>query len=350
MADILTNNGYINDLNSYDRLRRMGVSGDESAKKQALRQVASQFEAIFTQMWMKSARETNKELFKDNPLSNSTTDLYQSLLDEQVASNLASSGHSLQSGGLADLIVKQLAPEQKTTSGELHMPGESKSFDIKGSEGFSINSVKKTNVSNKISNNNYFGKEIALGNTRGKSSIVNDNLTLLSEINVEKSYGSETKSIETAKDFVEYMMPIAKRVAEKYGLNPLAIVAQSALETGWGKHLMKKGKDLANNFFGIKASSKTVNATNADSYEYVNGKKVLINSKFRAYDNVEQSVEDYAKLISGNARYDKVKTATSADVYFEELQKAGYATDPNYARKLKQIANNPVFDKYKTEL
>lgn len=355
MSGVNNNAGFINDLGSLDRIRKLGFSGEEG-KNQALKQAAAQFEALFTQTWMKSVRDTEKEIFKDNPFSSHTSELYQSLLDEQMSSNLASNGKSLQSGGLADQIVRQFSKIGKSTAsqnkdGTLHMPNESKNFAIDGNfKGFDLKNAARTPRANQVNGtSDYFGSAITLGNRQNNHrEVTNRNLALFEELNTQKTYTNEAmKPNSTSADFVEKMMPIAERVASKYGLNPMAMVAQAALETGWGKHLMKKGTEIANNYFGIKASKGTTNSTNADSYEYINGKKVLVNSKFRAYDSVEQSLEDYAKLITGNNRYNKVKNSETVETYFEELQKAGYATDPNYANKLKKIVKNSAFDKYR---
>lgn len=354
MNSNLNTTGYINDLNSYERLRKLGVNGSEKDKETALRQSAAQFEALFNQMWLKSQRETNKELYKDNPLSSQTSDLYQSLLDEQLSSELAASGKSLQSGELADLIVKQFTRNKNNSSEKsdhLHMPNEVRSFSVNGEpKAFSLDGVRReNNAPSQINNSQYFGKEFALSSMKHNRVSDEGKLKLFDDIKTQKDYkidGDKGEAGEVQKSFVEMMMPIAKKVAEKFGINPLAMVAQAALETGWGKHLMTKGKELANNLFGIKASAKSTNTTNANSYEYINGKKVLINSKFRAYSGFEESMEDYARLITENKRYDKVQTADNVDVYFEELQKAGYATDPQYAAKLKRIVRNPAFQNF----
>ena len=353
MSGTVNNNaGFINDLGSLDRIRKMGFSGKEG-KAQALHQAAAQFEAFFTQMWMKSARETQKELFEDNPFSSQNTELYQSLLDEQMAANLAGKGKSMQSGGLADLIVKQFdkGDSNKQTDVSLHMPNESKSFAIDGNvKSFSLSNAKRYENHGQVNGtSDYFGKSIEIGGKADRrNEVTSRNLALFDELSAQKTYASKSMPINsTSAEFVEKLMPIAEKIASKYGLNPLAMVAQAALETGWGKHLMKKGTEIANNYFGIKASKNTLNTTKADSYEYINGKKVLVNSKFRAYDSVEQSLEDYAKLITGNNRYDKVKNSQTVEKYFEELQKAGYATDPKYAEKLKKIVRNSAFDKYR---
>lgn len=345
--------GYINDLNSYERLRKLGINGSEKDQEQALHQAAAQFEALFNQMWLKAQRDTSRELYKDNPLSSQTTELYQSLLDEQMSSQLAASGKSLQSGGLADLIVKQFSRKNQRTSDKLRMPGEVSSFSInRENKAFPIQKNSSSTLTS-IQNHNsqYFGKEFALSSVQQQKAPKYDGNDLTDDISSQQNYQIKTVSgtvAEDQKSFVETMMPLAKKVADKFGLDPLVMVAQAALETGWGKHLMKKGTDLANNLFGIKASADTSNSTRADSYEYVNGKKVLINSSFRAYSGFEESMEDYARLITGNKRYARVSAAQSPDEYFEELQKAGYATDPQYASKLKRIVRNPAFQDYRS--
>ncbi len=343
----MENIDYINDYSSLEHLRRQGIKGDAASRKDALKQAANQFEAMFTQMWLKVQRESTRELNKDNPLSSSTSELYQTMLDEQMSAKLASCGMSMQSGGLSDLIVRQLdRGESSKSSGELHMPGETRSFALKQDpKSFSLDGVRKETAAPKFPmKSEYFGKEYASASSRdsGKAD-------LLDEIKLQKKFeikGRDGKSGEVQQAFVDKLMPIAQKVAAKFGLDPLVMVAQAALETGWGRHLMKKGSEVANNFYGIKAGGRKENTTRANSYEYINGRKVMVNSSFRAYSSIESSMEDYAKLITENKRYSKVRDAQSADSYFEELQKAGYATDPKYAAKLKSIIRNPAFKDY----
>lgn len=343
----MDNIDYINNYSSLEHLRRQGINGSAEDKKNALRQAASQFEAMFTDMWMKAQRETSKELYKDNPLSSNTTELYQSMLDEQMSAQLASRGVSMQSGGLSSLIVKQLDRSGGASgSGELHMPNETRSFALSGdAKAFSLADARGQTATARIPmRTEYFGKEYASDTVKDSAKA-----DLLDEIRLQKKFeikGKDGKAGETQQAFVDKLMPIAQKVASKFGLDPLVMVAQAALETGWGRHLMKKGADVANNYYGIKAGGRKTGTTRANSYEYVNGKKVMVNSSFRAYSSIESSMEDYARLITENRRYDKVKNAETADVYFEELQKAGYATDPKYADKLKSIVRNPAFRDY----
>jgi flagellar protein FlgJ len=118
------------------------------------------------------------------------------------------------------------------------------------------------------------------------------------------------------------------------------MLGQAALESGWGRREIK-GRDgsTSHNLFGIKAGSdwkgKVVEAVTT---EYVNGKAQRRVEKFRAYDSYADSFKDYAKLITNNPRYEKVlASGGDATSFARGLQKAGYATDPNYATKLASI-------------
>lgn len=143
----------------------------------------------------------------------------------------------------------------------------------------------------------------------------------------------------TQQEFVNKLYPAALEVQEKYGLPALAVVAQSALETGWGKSAP------GNMFFGIKAgSSWTGQKQLLWTYEYVNGKKVRVQAWFRKYDTPLDSLTDYAKLITGNKRYAEALKYTHDPVkYITEIRKAGYATDPNYVSKI--VANMEIVKK-----
>jgi flagellar protein FlgJ len=134
----------------------------------------------------------------------------------------------------------------------------------------------------------------------------------------------------TVDEFISATKSAALAVQNKYGLPALAVMAQSALETGWGKHAP------GNMYFGIKAGSSWTGKTQVLlTTEYVNGKYVKVNQTFRAYDNAEESFLDYGKLISSNSRYKNALQYTNdPEQYIREIAKAGYATDPGYAAKI----------------
>ncbi|MFG6591286.1 glycoside hydrolase family 73 protein [Sulfitobacter sp. 1A12157] len=134
-------------------------------------------------------------------------------------------------------------------------------------------------------------------------------------------------------EFIQAMMPHAMRVSEQTGLDPRLVIAQSAQETGWGKHAP------GNNYFGIKSHGKSGGNTMATN-EVVNGKTVRINDSFRGYEDMGDSVDGYASFLQENPRYRGMLSAPDLDSQVAELGKSGYATDPNYARSVASIAKS----------
>ena len=154
-------------------------------------------------------------------------------------------------------------------------------------------------------------------------------------------------AFESKDDFLKAIIPEAKKAAEKTGLDWRMIVAQSAIETGWGK------KVKGNSFFGIKGHGSKNTITFA-TQEEIGGKRVTINDSFRAYDNLGDSVEGYADFLLNNPRYTDYLEAGSLEEASKALQKSGYATDSSYGRKVLETAkgktllnflqNNPEFE------
>ncbi|WP_458377728.1 flagellar assembly peptidoglycan hydrolase FlgJ [Pseudomonas fluorescens] len=149
------------------------------------------------------------------------------------------------------------------------------------------------------------------------------------------------KAFSSADQFVNTMLPMAKEAAERIGVDPRYLVAQAALETGWGKSVMRaQDGSSSHNLFGIKASSNwTGNSARAITSEFRNGAMVKETAEFRSYDSYKDSFHDLVTLLQTNNRYqDVVKSADNPEQFVRELQKAGYATDPDYASKISQIA------------
>jgi flagellum-specific peptidoglycan hydrolase FlgJ len=132
-------------------------------------------------------------------------------------------------------------------------------------------------------------------------------------------------------EFVASMMPHALKVSQETGLDPRLVIAQSALETGWGKSAP------GNNFFGIKSHGRAGGNT-MPTTEVVNGQPVRMNDSFRAYADMGESAGDYAAFLRANPRYRDVLGAQGLDAQIEAMARSGYATDPNYGAKLRQIA------------
>jgi len=303
------------DLGNLDSLRKEALSsGDAStdASKAALKKAAAQFEAIFTQMLLKSMRKAN-EAFEDkeSPLNSSSVKFFEDMHDQQLSTELSSNG----SLGLADLIVQQLSPDGKT-----FMPG----------------SVLRTT--------NDF-----LSDMRAGSSLPHTQNEENAAINVHNNKAdskvpkASSAPFESTEEFVTTVWEHAKTAAQKIGLNPAVMVAQAALETGWGKHIINKSDgNSSNNLFNIK-SDKSWDGEKASkvTLEFEEGTPVKKQASFRAYDSIKESVNDFVDFLTQNPRYQEAlqNTAKPSD-FLDSLQRAGYATDPNYADKIKKVLNN----------
>jgi flagellar protein FlgJ len=149
------------------------------------------------------------------------------------------------------------------------------------------------------------------------------------------------KAFSSADQFVNTMLPMAREAAARIGVDPRYLVAQAALETGWGKSVMRaQDGSSSHNLFGIKAgSSWQGGSARAITSEFRDGQMVKETAQFRSYDSYKDSFHDLVTLLQTNNRYqDVVKSADNPEQFVRELQKAGYATDPDYASKISQIA------------
>ena len=134
--------------------------------------------------------------------------------------------------------------------------------------------------------------------------------------------------------FIAKVAPLAQEVEHKYGVPASIVIAQAALETGWGEHV--KG----NNYFGIKAAGSSGPSVTTKTHEVVHGHSISIMDNFRAYSGLADSVKKYGQFLAGHFRYNNVVNAGNAHEAADALQDAGYATDPQYASKLKDIIDN----------
>ncbi|WP_339504646.1 flagellar assembly peptidoglycan hydrolase FlgJ [Pseudomonas sp. RL_105y_Pfl2_101] len=149
------------------------------------------------------------------------------------------------------------------------------------------------------------------------------------------------KAFRDADEFINAMLPMAKEAADRIGLDPRYLVAQAALETGWGKSVMRQPDGgSSHNLFGIKASANWKgDSARAITSEFRNGAMVKETAEFRSYASYRDSFHDLVNLLQSNSRYqDVLKSADNPEQFVRELQKAGYATDPHYASKISNIA------------
>lgn len=310
------------DFNSLGELRR----GAKENSPETIKAVAQQFEAIFVQMMMKSMRDAK---LADGLFDSDQTDQYVDLYDKQLANTLSSQGQGI---GLADVIARQLggASQQGVNIEEAvtNIPERlTTKFILKNR----IDSVNSTSISEKAAEP--MG-DASVSDTSAAQKITNDYSEPVDLV------------INTPEDFVNHLWPMAEKAAASLNVDPKAILAQAALETGWGRSVIRSndGKN-SHNLFNIKSGqSWNGDSVIKSSLEFSNGLARQEKSSFRSYGSYEESFQDYVSFLQSNPRYEKaLNEGTSAGKYLKELQNAGYATDPRYAEKIESIMNRGQF-------
>lgn len=183
--------------------------------------------------------------------------------------------------------------------------------------------------------------------SRPSLSIVESAQTQNSEAQNKVEHRAVTKksAFSSPEEFVEVLWPVAQQVGRAMGVNPKAIMAQAALETGWGRHIIHQADGQNSyNLFGIKADQRwNGEQARVSTLEYRNGVAKKEVAPFRAYQSYEHSLKDYSQFITNSSRYTQaVKNGDSIKAYSEGLQSGGYATDPQYAKKIQLIADGDV--------
>jgi len=153
---------------------------------------------------------------------------------------------------------------------------------------------------------------------------------------VQPARTTEAATPEEREQFISELMPHATEAARELGVDPSSLVAQAALETGWGRS--QPGD--SHNLFGIKAgSSWSGDRVQANTQEFDAGVASRVDADFRAYGSPRESVQDYVRVIRDNPRYaSALNTGSDVQAFANALQRGGYATDPDYARKLVTVA------------
>jgi len=282
--------------------------GAREKSPEAIKQVAKQFESLFVQMMLKSMRDTvpESELF-----GSKAEKMYREMYDKQLSMHI-SNGKGI---GLASTIERQLGgtPEHELND---------KNIGTYLSNPKPIDPILKSNVTLfKLQKN-----QDEMGAQKIAPTGQNDN-----------------DIWHSAKQFIDDIWPHALRAAQVLGVDADVLVAQSALETGWGKHTPKHA-DGSNSFnlFGIKADQRWQgDKLDITTREYRHGVMQQEQASFRAYESASQAFEDYTRFILDNPRYQQaLEHGYDGEAYARELQKAGYATDPNYANKINRIRNS----------
>jgi peptidoglycan hydrolase FlgJ len=267
-------------------------------REAALDQVTRQFESLFLQMMLKSMRDAS---FGGGLMDSEQGEFYRDMYDKQLAMDLS----GRQGIGLADVLKRQLG-------GAMATPGEG------------------------LSPEDYLGTPIPALAARSPVPAGGDEGTAAGRRGPARFDGSP-------ESFLGQLWPLAEEAAAQLDLAPEALLAQAALETGWGRHVMQQGRgESSHNLFGIKADSRWQgDRVEVSTLEYRDGVALKTRADFRAYGSYEDSFADYVDFVQRNPRYREALDKTAdPEAYFSALQEAGYATDPAYAEKIRRILNS----------
>ncbi len=340
------------DLNA---MSQMGV-GSKANSQENLQRVAKQFESLFMNMMVKSMRQANAGFAEGNPLNTQQTKFYQDMYDNQLTVHLAEK----QGVGLADVMMRQLSPNKASpapvvadTQGQAQAGEQSDQSALLARRRLAISSSYRAVAEQATAG-------AAPAATQAEPSQQWQPMRALAGVSRQATSTEQAISqgapgiasaaptrFSNAQEFAEAMLPMARKAAAKLGVDPHYLVAQAALETGWGKSIIRESDgSSSHNLFGIK----THNTWGGDSAsvmttEYRDGVKGQERASFRSYESFEQSFDDYVSFLETNGRYKQALSSTAnPDQFFRELQRAGYATDPQYARKVSQIAQKLMGD------
>jgi flagellar protein FlgJ len=392
--------GSYSDLNRLNQLKVGDKNSDANMRK-----VAQEFESLFLGEMLKSMRSATEALGKDNPMNTPAAKQYQEMYDQQLAVSMSREGGGigladvllkqmsknkpLASGeAAAASAAKQEAAKAAAVptpiaagtvgSGPLsRLNGErplwaSRALHAPNTQLAHSNDMEMINkrrlaLPPKLADRLLAGlvpsaTPVASTQLPARGTTVTGSGPLyngdwLARAEAEKSSGGQMqvygramaqiplapakRAFSSADQFVNTMLPMAKEAAARIGVDPRYLVAQAALETGWGKSVMRaQDGSSSHNLFGIKASSNWKgDSARAITSEFRDGQMVKETAEFRSYASYKDSFHDLVTLLQSNNRYqDVVKSADNPEQFVRELQKAGYATDPNYATKISQIA------------
>lgn len=311
---LMSNQAYT-DIQGVHKIRQIGHDNE----RLAIAEVAKQFESMFLQMVMKSMRDAGEYFASDNPFNSFEMRFHRDMLDQQTALTL-SEGRGI---GLAQVLTQQMSRNYGLDEQQQDSAQEYTLASYQANPRNSKKTPSYINASNAISDA-WIAK-------------VKPAQQLTSTAN-KNSQGGDL-NFPTPEAFVRSLWPLAEKVGEQLGVDPKVLIAQSALETGWGKSVDQVGH---NNYFGIKADARwRGDVQRLATLEYRDGIAERRRESFRAYENEQASFADYAEFISNNPRYQQaLEHGDNPYRYVEELQKAGYATDPHYAAKVQRIMDS----------
>ncbi len=256
--------------------------------QRGLRAAAQQMEGLFVQMMLKSMRAAT---FKDGLFNSQQSEMFTTMYDQQLSQDLAAQGQT----GLADKLVQQLGGTPLNVAGSAPVALSTRQLPY----------------------------ERPLG--RQQSPAV-----------AAPAPVSASHAHTQGGGFISRLLAPAVDVSRRTGIPHHLILAQAALESGWGnREIRQQNGQPSYNLFGIKATPDWKGkSTEITTTEYIDGVARKVKAAFRVYSSYTEALQDYSALLARHSRYKNVMQAKTPEQAAHALQQGGYATDPNYAKKL----------------
>jgi len=322
-------------------LNQISVAGREDTAA-GLKKVAKQFEAMFLNIMLKSMRESNKAFSEGSYLNSNEMEFYQQNFDDQMSVHL-SAGKGI---GLAENLYRQLLNQFDVK--ETNEEDDSDSTLLQNVSQHQLGQVaaqlpdfiQRLLTPEQPADPVPHEAEENSVDTPVQATPIADAIARVDDIvsNIAERFSSPA-------DFIDRLYPAAKKAAAGIGVTPEVLLAQSALETGWGQKIVHdRSGNNSHNLFGIKADPSWQGGKSvADTLEFNDGVAHREKAAFRQYQSYQESFDDYVEFLKTNPRYrSALDHAASASAFVEKLQEAGYATDPVYAEKISRVLNSPV--------
>ncbi len=327
------------DTQGFEALKQSARNGSDTG---TLRSAAKQFEAVFTQMVLKSMRDATPQ---DGVFDSEQGKLYMSMLDQQLAQQMSSRGI-----GLAEVMVRQLAratgaqvPQGMISANAAPGATGTAAADADMAQWLDSRGAGATAADGDVPAMPAIGTVVPGASWNPMAGL----RQYRAQDDGGQGQGQGESSLGPLPDdapahvtaFVSRMSGPAEAASRASGVPARLIVGQAALESGWGRReIAHPDGSTTFNVFGIKAGANWKGrVAEVTTTEYVDGQPQKVRARFRAYGSYEEACADYARLLTNNPRYSAVVSASSADEAAHGLQRAGYATDPAYGHKLVQI-------------
>ncbi len=302
------------------RMRLLAGNGDETINDEVLQQ----FEALFLQQMLKSMRTAS---LSDGMFQSEQSEFYRDMYDQQIAADLAKK----EVLGISQLINRQLGGDTQVS--------EENTSGIDD-----ISNIQRKDFASTV-------METESKPLQGVETLVQKFAADIKQVADEST--DKVNSIrplafkpETPDQFVDFAYEFSQKPAQQLGVDAEVIIAIAALETGWGKHLPTDDGGSSNNYFGIKADERwSGENVTSQTLEFEQNTFNELKQSFRAYDSLKESFNDFAEFILSNDRYSyALGFAHDSKRFLQEIQNAGYATDPKYADKILNVLSNKAFE------